>query len=163
MSVEAGPYTKTFEDELDWKLFDQLYGVVSQISSFCFETKKFCVTTEFVVLTLMVKFTAERLDHSLFVTGLVIPVCFWFLDAVGYYYQVKLRGTMESIRLRLADRNSRQIVGIGGAPIISNERTQRPLLRRAFDASANHSMWLYGFLVGIDLLVWALFATGAIR
>src|SRR5262245_5614196 len=117
MSVDATPYTKTFEDELDWKLFDQLHGVVSQISSFCFETKKFCVTTEFVVLTLMFKFTADKLDHSLFVAGLVIPLSFWFLDAVGYYYQVKLRGMMESIRVRLGDRNSRQIVGIGGAPI----------------------------------------------
>jgi hypothetical protein len=52
-----GPYYKTLQDELDWKLLDQLYGVVAQISSFCFETKKFCVTTEFVVLTLMIKFT----------------------------------------------------------------------------------------------------------
>jgi len=163
MSVDATPYTKTFEDELDWKLFDQLHGVVSQISSFCFETKKFCVTTEFVVLTLMVKFTADKLDHSLFVAGLVIPLSFWFLDAVGYYYQVKLRGMMESIRVRLGDRNSRQIVGIAGAPIISRERIQRPLLRRAFDAAVNHSMWLYGFLIGTDLFVWALFAAGSIR
>lgn len=80
MSGETGAYTKTFEDELDWKLFDQLHGVVSQISSFCFETKKFCVTTAFVVLTLMINFTGDKLDHSLFVTGLVIPLCFWFLS-----------------------------------------------------------------------------------
>ena len=46
------PYTKSLQDELDWKLLDQLHGVVAQISSFCFETKKLCVTTEFIVLTL---------------------------------------------------------------------------------------------------------------
>ena len=51
------PYTKTLQDELDWKLLDQLHSVVAQISGFCFDTKKFCVTTEFVVLTLIVKFT----------------------------------------------------------------------------------------------------------
>lgn len=73
------PYAKSLEDELDWKLLDQLYGVVSQISNFCFETKKFCVTTEFVVLTLLAKFTSDKLDQALFITGLAIPVCFWFL------------------------------------------------------------------------------------
>ena len=41
----AKPYTKTLQDELNWKLVDQLYGVVAQISGFCFEIKKFCVTT----------------------------------------------------------------------------------------------------------------------
>lgn len=41
MSAAACPYIKTFDDELDWKLFEQLHGVVSQISSFCFEAKKF--------------------------------------------------------------------------------------------------------------------------
>ena len=92
------PYTKSLQDELDWKLLDQLYGVVAQISSFCFEIKKFCVTTLFVVMTLMIKFTSDKLDHSIFVAGLLIPICFWFLDATGYFYQVKLRGTMESSR-----------------------------------------------------------------
>src|SRR5258708_29521344 len=89
MAIDPQPYEKTLEDELDWKLLDQLYGVVSQISSFCFETKKLCVTTEFVVLTLLAKFTTDKLDHSLFVTAMVVPLCFWFLDAVVYYYQVK--------------------------------------------------------------------------
>lgn len=163
MPNKVHSYTRTFEDELDWKIFDQLHGAVSQVSSFCFETKKFCVTTEFVVLTLMVKFTVNKLDHSLFVTGLVIPLCFWFLDSVGYYYQVRLRGMMESIRLRLAGRNSNEIVGTSGVPIISRERIERSLPRRTFDAAINHSMWLYGLLFGIDLLVWALFATGAIQ
>lgn len=162
MPSEVRLYTKTFEDELDWKLFDQLHGAVSQVSGFCFEIKKFCVTTAFVVLTLMAKFTVDKLDHSLFITGLIITVCFWFLDAVGYYYQVKLRGMMESIRIRLGDRNS-QILGVGGAPIISRERLARSLPRRIYDAVINHSMWLYGFLIGIDLFIWKLFASGTIR
>ena len=72
--MDAKPYTKTLQDELDWKLLDQLSGVVSQISSFCFETKKFCVTTLFVVMTLMVKFTSDKLDDSIFVAGLLIPL-----------------------------------------------------------------------------------------
>ena len=162
MPDDLKPYAKTFDDELDWKLLDQLHGVVSQISSFCFETKKFCVTTEFVVLAFLVKFTADKLDHSLFVAGLVIPVCFWFLDAVGYYYQVKVRGAMESIRTRLTTRNSTQLIAAAADRVISRERVDRPALRRASDAFVNHSMWIYAVLVFIDLLLWALFVAGTI-
>ena len=90
MSEKLEPYIKSLADELDWKLLDQLHNAVSQVSGFCFEIKKFCVITTFVVLTLLVKFTSDKLDHSLFVAGVLIPLCFWFLDSTGYYYQVKL-------------------------------------------------------------------------
>lgn len=161
--MEAKPYTKTLQDELDWKLIDQLSGVVSQISSFCFETKKFCVTTLFVVLTLMVKFTSDKLDDSIFVAGLCIPLCFWFLDSTGYFYQVKLRGTMEQIRQRLASRDLRALVAADGTGIIAKDRVNIPAYRKVLDSALNHSMWLYAVLVTADLSVWALFSVGRIK
>lgn len=136
------PYTKSLQDELDWKLLDQLHGVVAQISSFCFEIKKFCVTTLFVVMTLMVKFTSDKLDHSIFVAGLLIPICFWFLDATGYFYQVKLRGTMESIRQRLASRDAKPLIVANGAVVIAPSRASASIRDRVVDAGFNHSMWL---------------------
>lgn len=162
MASTPTPYIKSLDDELDWKLIDQLYGVVSQISGFCFETKKFCVTTEFVVLAFLAKFTANKPDHSIFVAGLAIPLCFWFLDSVAYFYQVKIRGTMNSIRERIKERNKQQIVDPGGEPVIARNRTQRGLFRRIFDAGVNSSMFLYGFLIVIDLITWKLFVFGAI-
>lgn len=161
MSSKA--YTKSLQDELDWKLLDQLYGVVAQISGFCFETKKFCVTTEFVVLTFMVKFTTNKLDHSIFVGALILPLCFWFLDATGYFYQVKLRGTMEAIRNRLNERDGGGLLSAGGAQIISPSRTELPIWRRVVDAAFNHSMWLYFVLVVADLVVWSTYILGVIR
>lgn len=157
------PYTKSLRDELDWKLLDQLHGVVAQISSFCFEIKKFCVTTLFVVMTLMVKFTSDKLDHSIFVAGLVIPACFWFLDATGYFYQVKLRGTMESIRQRLASRDEKPLVSEKGAVVIAPSRASASIRDRVVDAGFNHSMWLYLLLVLIDVVVWLLFVAGCIK
>lgn len=157
--MDPKPYTKTFQDELDWKLLDQLYGVVAQISNFCFETKKFCVTTEFVVLTLMAKFTEDQLDHSIFVTALIISVCFWFLDATAYFYQVKLRGMMESIRRQISSRELVSLVTAGGARVIAPERANAPRYRRVLDAAINHSMWLYTLLIAIDLVAWMLFVT----
>ena len=161
--MDAKPYTKTLQDELDWKLLDQLSGVVSQISSFCFETKKFCVTTLFVVMTLMVKFTSDKLDDSIFVAGLLIPLCFWFLDSTGYFYQVKLRGTMEQIRSRLASRDQRPLVAADGTGIIAKDRVNIPNYRKVLDAALNHSIWLYALLVVANLAVWALFSIGKIK
>lgn len=160
---DSTPYTKSLQDELDWKLLDQLYGVVAQISSFCFEIKKFCVTTMFVVMTLMVKFTSDKLDHSIFVAGLLIPICFWFLDSTGYFYQVKLRGTMESIRQRLASRDAKPLVAASGAAVIAPSRAAASIRDRVVDAGFNHSMWLYVLLVFIDVVVWLLFVVGGIK
>jgi hypothetical protein len=161
--TDPKPYTKSLQDELDWKLLDQLYGVVAQISSFCFEIKKFCVTTLFVVMTLMVKFTSDKLDHSIFLAGLLVPICFWFLDATGYFYQVKLRGTMESIRQRLASRDQKPLVAANGAVVIAPSRASASVRDRLVDAGFNHSMWLYGLLVFIDVVVWLLFIGGGIK
>lgn len=159
---ESIPYIKTLEDELDWKLIDQLHNIVSQISSFCFETKKFCVTTEFVALPLIVKFTDDKLDHSLFVTGAVIAMCFWFLDAVAYYYQVKLRGTMDAIQQRLRSRQSKQLFGIDKSIVIEPSRVNASWATRAFNAGINHSMWIYGLLILINFGLWLLFLCGGI-
>jgi hypothetical protein len=153
---------KTIEDELDWKLLDQLYGAVSQISNFCFEIKKYCVTTTFVVLTILIKFTSDKVDHSLFVAGLVIPILFWFLDSIGYYYQVKLRGMMENIRQKILVRNSDNIIASTGVKIISDERVNRLPYFMVKDSFANHSMWLYVIMIMIDIIVWGVFCLGAI-
>ena len=160
---DAKPYTKSLQDELDWKLLDQLHSVVAQISSFCFEIKKFCITTLFVVMAFIVKFTSDKLDHSIFVTGLLITICFWFLDATGYFYQVKLRGTMESIRQRLASRDAKLLVAENGVVVIAPSRASASIRDRVVDAAFNHSMWLYVLLVLIDFGVWLLFVGGGIR
>lgn len=159
--ITPKPYTKCLQDELDWKLLDQLYGVVAQISSFCFETKKLCVTTEFIVLTLVVKFTKDELDHSIFVTALVITLCFWFLDATAYFYQVKLRGTMEAIRERLAAREQIFLVTAQGSQVIAPERAASSLTTRVLRAAFNHSMWLYAVLLLADVVIWIAYGSGA--
>jgi hypothetical protein len=142
LEMEAKTYTKTLQDELDWKLVDQLYGVTAQISGFCFEIKKFCVTTEFVVLTFIVKFTKDQLDDSVFVAGFLMAVCFWFLDATAYYYQVKLRGTMDSIRDRIKKRDDVPLVVKDDPRAIAPTRVAVPLWKSVWNAAINHSMWL---------------------
>ncbi|MDH5387156.1 MAG: hypothetical protein OEY06_01760 [Gammaproteobacteria bacterium] len=162
MSDESQPYVRSLADELDWTLLDQLHSAVTQISGFCFEIKKFCVTTTFVVLALLIKFTSDKLDSSLFVAGALIPLCFWFLDSVAYYYQVKLRGTMEVIRYNIKERGSVNAESSNLERTISNSRVNKSLLLKIKDAFINNSMWLYLFMVVIDIIAWNLYKSGAI-
>ena len=118
--MDAKPYTKTLQDELDWKLLDQLAGVVSQM-------------------------------------------CFWFLDSTGYFYQVKIRGTMEQIRVRLASRDLRPLVTADGTGILAKDQVNIPNYRKVLDSAINHSMWLYAVLVVADCAVWVLFYAGMIK
>lgn len=163
MATEPEAYTKTLDDELDWKMIDQLYGAVSQVSGFCFEIKKFCVTTLFVVLTILVKFTNDKLDHSIFATSLIITFVFWFLDSVSYYYQVKLRGMMDSIRASIHSRGKVSISLEKVSKAIEPSRIEQSQSERVFKSAFNHSMWLYSILFFITFAVWVAFGIGWIR
>ncbi len=64
---------------------------------------------------------------------------FWFLDSVAYYYQVKLRGIMESIRDRLRDRHKEEtIYGVEQISIIGKQRVTQSQFRRIMIAFFNH-------------------------
>ena len=151
----AEPYQKSFEDELDWNLLDQLHRVVLQTSTFCFRTKQIAITLDVAVIGILLKLSNNRPEDSIFVSGLIIPICFWFLDAIGYFYQVKLRAMMDAIRERLRRRNTDQL--IAGRVIEEQRATSSHRLWRAF---FNHSMWIYLFLAVGDLVLWVLFGKG---
>jgi len=157
MSITPPEYKRSFEDELDWNLLEQLDRVVLQISGFPFRTKQLCLAIDIAVIGLLIKFTANELDGSIFVAGLVIPVSFWVLDSISYYYQVKIRGVMDNIRNRLRERNSEQILHGTQLNVIDRSRSERNSLLRIGDAFLNHSMWIYFLLASADLILWYLF------
>lgn len=156
-------YERSIEDELDWSLLDQLHSVVLQIGTFCFRTKQICLTVLTAVVALIATFTADRLDHSIFVAAVVIPICFWILDSIAYFYQVKLRGMMAGIRDRVHNRHSEGVLRGPNFEVISNDRTDRPIASRFRDALFNHSMWLYLVLIIVDLILWRAFSFGIIQ
>lgn len=119
--------------------------------------KEICVTTEFVVLALLAKMTDGALDRAFFIAAFAIPVCFWFLDSVAYFYQVKLRGAMDEAYDRIRERNRQHLLDGSGDVVIAQERIMRSLARRVVDAVLNHSMWLYAVLVIADFVVWNAF------
>ena len=155
--------TRTVEDELDWSLLNQLHAVVLQIGTFCFRTKQVCLTVLVGVIGIITALTSDKLDTSIFVAGLLIPICFWFLDSIAYFYQVKLRGVMDGIRDRIRKRHSDSILRGPNSEVISDDRTSRSAAKRVRDAFFNHSMWLYYILVIIDCVLWVAFREGTIQ
>ena len=151
-------YKRSFEDELDWNLLEKLDRVVLQISGFSFRTKQICLTVDIAVVGLLIKFTENGLDRSIFVAGLVIPVGFWVLDSISYYYQVKIRGVLDNIRNRLRERNSEQLIHGAHLNVIDRSRVERSTFLRVVDAFFNHSMWLYFLLASADLILWYMFS-----
>jgi hypothetical protein len=155
-------YIRTVDDELDWSLLNQLHAAVLQMGTFCFRTKQVCLTVLVGVVGLITALTSDKLDTSIFVAGAMIPICFWFLDSISYFYQVKLRGVMEGVRERIKCRNSdEQLRGID-SEVIEKSRTTSSPAKRILDSFINHSMWLYYLIILIDLILWTAFKSGTI-
>lgn len=166
LTQENKQYVKSLKDEIDWKVIDQLHAAVAQISGFCFEAKKLCVTVEFVVVGVIATFTKDasgnpELDHSIFVAAFLIPLFFWILDAVGYFYQEKIRSKMEKIQERILQRNGFDRSSDTN-PFMGDKRISRSGKSKVFFAIFNHSMWLYWLLIFVSAMVWAMYFLGAI-
>lgn len=96
--------TKTTADDLDKELLGQLHAATLKASDSCFELKKLCATVLIPTGTLVALFSERRLGPAVFVAGFLVIVFFWLADAVGYYYQRKLRVAMGAIWLRRSER-----------------------------------------------------------
>lgn len=156
-------YKRTIDDELDWSLLNQLHSVVLQMSTFCFRTKQVCLTVLVAIVGLIATFTSEKLDTSVFVAGALIPICFWFLDSIAYYYQVKLRGLMDSIRDQIYKRHGESVLRGPNLEVIADTRIDKSATKRLQDAFFNHSMWLYLVLFLINCVLWGAYLVGSIK
>lgn len=147
--------------EKEIQIIDQLHNAVSQLSSFCFEIKKFFITTLFIVLTFATIFTQKKLDPSLFLITYIITLCFWFLDSTAYYYQVKLRIKMDE-RFNKVREFEVEKINENEQDTIENSRATHPLCKRLISSIINHSMWIYGILVILNTIALSLFKAGLI-
>jgi len=89
---------------------EQLHKVVLNLSKNCFEIKKLCVTILISASILLISFTSQELDLSIFICGLIAVLFFCILDVQSCYYQSKIRVQMRRITESLAQLcSSRQI------------------------------------------------------
>ncbi|MFI9504612.1 hypothetical protein [Nocardia sp. NPDC052566] len=138
-------------DDLDREQIEQLHRATLSASDSCFELKKLCATVLVPTGTLIVLLNDKKLDASVFVAGLLVIAAFWLADAVGYYYQRKLRVAMNSIWVRRAARCPETYNNIPSVCPVGP-------LRAAF----NSSMLYYLILALLVVLAFSLFEAGLI-
>jgi hypothetical protein len=139
-------------DDLDREQLEQLHAATLKASDSCFELKKLCATVLIPAGTLVALFTNKKLNAAVFVAGLLIITTFWLADAVGYFYQRKLRAAMTPIWERRAARCP------GGYKYVPTPAKVRPA-RAAFNSSMTYYLIL-ALLIGVAFL---LFETGVIQ
>jgi len=145
---------KTIKIELNLKQIDQLHNATLQFSNFCFEIKKTCITTIFIVLTFVVTFTNKKLDVSIFIISYIIVTCFWFLDSTAYFYQVKLRTNMKekfNTVLTLSEQAPENDA------VIEDSRSNESIPKKLFSSLVNASMILYYLLLALNTIALILF------
>jgi hypothetical protein len=145
LKIQSNDYAETPIDELTWKTISQLHNATSNFSKQSFEIKKVCLTVEVAALTLIGNFVNDKLDLALFVTGLIIPIIFYFLDCTTYYYQDSLRGKMVKEENLFRTRYN--------IPILDNPHTQNKICRSIF----NWSHWIYAALILLDIILLIIF------
>ena len=135
-------YNKSCLDEIDFEKVEQMHAAALQISKTCFDFKKLCVTFLGVSMAFLIKFTSSKIDHSLFIIGLILIVGFWISDATAYYYQRKLRHLIDSRFKEIAIRNNKLYDLDASIPSVQQ-------------SMFNSSMWLYYILFILFVGGWA--------
>jgi hypothetical protein len=146
---ENKEYKKSVQDEIDWKIIDQLHSATLNFSSTSLELKKLLIVLIGIAVPALVKLAGDKLDLSLFVTIYLLSFTFWFLDSLTYYYQENLRELMDIRFNQIKTRNSPAIIttekGLDNFTL-DNKRTKKG---RAQRSAFNISVRLY--MVGLLL------------
>ena len=96
---------KNIENEIDWKIIDQLHNATN-FSKNCLEIKKLLFVVIGISTPLIINLCNNKLDRSLFISLYLFIVSFWLFDSYSYYYQEKLRAKMNDRFKNISERNN---------------------------------------------------------
>lgn len=151
-------YRKSIDDEIDWKLIDQLHNSTLNFSSTSLELKKIFFVLVGIVVPTLIKLANDRLDWSLFITFYVLIPTFWFLDSFTYYYQEKLREMMNKKFADIKERNKEITVIVDKKEYNYTIESARSKDLRLFRSVFNYSLAIYPILLLLNticsLLYW---------
>lgn len=161
----AKEYKRSLEDEIDWKLIDQLHTATNTFSSTSLELKKLFFVLVGIAVTVLLKLAGDKLDLSLFITIYILTISFWSLDSFTYFYQEKLRDKMDDAFSRLKSRNTEGLIIAGSGDSSLDEFTieaNRTSNGRVLRSIWNSSVRFYFVMVILNSIPFFLFLTGAI-
>ncbi len=145
-------YIKSLEDEIDWKVIDQLHTATVNFSSTSLELKKLYFVLVGIAIPLIIKLAGNKLDVSLFIVVYIFTISFWFLDGFTYYYQEKLREKMDFHFNLIKERNIEHL-------ILPNKLKQdftidqnRSNKGRLFRSATNYSVIFYLLVLVINTI-----------
>lgn len=144
---ENKKYEKSVEDEIDWKIIDQLHSATLNFSSTSLELKKMLFVLIGIAVPSLIKLAGNQLDLSLFVTIYLFSLTFWFLDSLTYYYQEKLREKMDLRFIQIKERNIEPLIlsdQVQEVYTLEKNRTSADRIKRA---ATNPSVRLYFFVI----------------
>jgi hypothetical protein len=102
-------YKRTLDDEIDWKIIDQLHSATVNFSLTSLEIKKLFIVLIGIAVPALIKLAGDKLDFSLFITLYLLIFTFWFLDGFTYFYQEKLREQMNWHITKIKNRNDKNL------------------------------------------------------
>ena len=151
-------YKKSLEDEIDWKIIDQLHAATLNFSTTSLELKKLFFVLVGIAVPILVKLAGDKIDLSLFITIYLLSLTFWLLDSFTYFYQEKLREKMDNHFTQIRIRN----IETTDVPdyTLDNNRTSSGRIWRSL---TNHSIKLYMLSVMLNTLAFVLYLTDIIR
>lgn len=156
-------YKKSFEDEVDWAIINQLHSATSRFSSASIELKKMFIILIGIAIPAIIKLADSKLDFSLFVTVYVLTITFWYLDGFTYFYQEKLRSKMDERFTKLKANNTEAKSYEGKSDkdeyTLPDSRTESNRWLRAFK---NSSVRIYQIFFALNTIALILFKTGII-
>lgn len=157
-------YKKSFEDEVDWAIIDQLHSATSRFSSASIELKKMYIILIGIAIPAIIKLAGSKLDFSLFITIYVLTITFWYLDGFTYFYQEKLRSKMDERFNKLRKNNIEDESNEESSNVdeytLPDDRTESNRWKRAFK---NSSVRIYQIFFVLNTLALILFKTGVIE
>ncbi|WP_028786991.1 hypothetical protein [Terrimonas ferruginea] len=150
-------YIKTVDDEIDWKIIDQLHAATLNFSNLSLELKKLLFVLIGIAIPSLVKLAGDKLDLSLFVTIYLLASAFWLLDSFTYFYQEKLREKMDARFKQIKNRHALLPIVLPSNEdnyTLDNSRTSKNRIKRSI---INASTRLYFIVIILDTLALFLF------
>jgi hypothetical protein len=150
-------YKKSLEDEIDWKVIDQLHTATVNFSTTSLELKKLFFVLIGIAVPSLIKLAGDKLDISFFITLFILTFTFWFLDSFTYFYQEKLSDKMDKHFNQIQVRNKEILIEpdkLKQEFTIEKNRTQSNRLWRSI---SNPSLRFYFVLCILNIIGLALF------
>ncbi|WP_272151118.1 hypothetical protein [Tenacibaculum aiptasiae] len=159
--MKSQEYKSSFEDEIDWKIIEQLHSATARFSSASTELKKMCLILIGITIPAIIKLSNDKLDFSLFVTLYILIFTFWYLDSYTYYHQENLREKMDKRFKRLKKRNSvKNEIDYNEEFTLEDTRTKVDRWKRALK---NSSVRMYHVFLVLNTFTLILFLFKAIK